>query len=200
MDNLKLIFLLYLNPASAMSDIIDKGSWLFAAGAVLVVSIGFFGTINTKLESAYRIPNASEFQRPDVDEDSGDSTRSEANYKQATAAYNEAMTKRQTIPIAGDRFFESFYFDPAKFYQPLLLLSVFYVPAAILLMCLIGGVGSFGLVLRRDYGTLAACTLNSWAAAHLPFAIAGALLYSQAVDPQVYLAMWAASGLLFGSL
>src|SRR6185295_13759774 len=95
-------------------------------------------------------------------------------------------------------FFQFFYFEPGKFYQPLLLLSVFYVPAAILLMCLIGGVGSFGLVLRRDYGTLAACTLNSWAAAHLPFAIAGAFLFSQAVDPVVYLAMWAASGLLFG--
>jgi len=198
MDNLKLIFRLYLNPAAAMSDIMDKGSWLVAAGAVLVVSIAFFGTINMKLESAYHVPNAAEFRHVERDDDSEDPDAAIKKNARSAAAYREAMANRQVIPVLGDRFFQFFYFEPGKFYQPLLLLSVFYVPAAILLMCLIGGVGSFGLVLRRDYGTLAACTLNSWAAAHLPFAIAGAFLFSQAVDPVVYLAMWAASGLLFG--
>lgn len=198
MDNLKLIFRLYLNPAAAMSDIMDKGSWLVAAGAVLVVSIAFFGTINMKLESAYHVPNAAEFRHVERDDDSEDPDAAIKKNERSAAAYREAMANRQVIPVLGDRFFQFFYFEPGKFYQPLLLLSVFYVPAAILLMCLIGGVGSFGLVLRRDYGTLAACTLNSWAAAHLPFAIAGAFLFSQAVDPVVYLAMWAASGLLFG--
>lgn len=189
MDNLKLIFRLYFSPASAMSDIMDKGSWLFAAGAVLVVSIGFFGTVNTKLESAYHVPNASEFQRRDVDVETAG---------QLESAYNDAVANQKAIPLVGNGFFQFFYFEPTKFYKPLLLLSIFYVPAAILLMCLFAGVGSFSLVLRRDYGTLAACTLNSWAAAHLPFAVAGALLYSQSVDPIVYLAMWATSGLLFG--
>jgi len=198
MDNLKLIFRLYLNPAAAMSDIMDKGSWLVAAGVVLVVSIAFFGTINMKLESAYHVPNAAEFRHVERDDDSEDPDAAIKKNERSAAAYREAMANRQVIPVLGDRFFQFFYFEPGKFYQPLLLLSVFYVPAAILLMCLIGGVGSFGLVLRRDYGTLAACTLNSWAAAHLPFAIAGAFLFSQAVDPVVYLAMWAASGLLFG--
>ena len=198
MDNLKLIFRLYLNPAAAMSDIMDKGSWLVAAGVVLVVSIAFFGTINMKLESAYHVPNAAEFRHVERDDDSEDPDAAIKKNERSAAAYREAMANRQVIPVLGDRFFQFFYFEPGKFYQPLLLLSVFYVPAAILLMCLIGGVGSFGLVLRRDYGTLAACTLDSWAAAHLPFAIAGAFLFSQAVDPVVYLAMWAASGLLFG--
>ena len=58
----------------------------------------------------------------------------------------------RAMPVIGDRFFQFFYLEPTKFYMPLLLLSVFYVPAAILLMCVIGSVGSFGLVLRRDYG------------------------------------------------
>src|SRR5258708_20249870 len=135
MGNLKLILQLYFRPASAMSDIMDKGSWLFAAGAVLVVSIGFLGTINTRLESAYHIPNVNEFQQQDVDEDTSS--------KHAASAYTEAMTKRRTIPLVGDRFFRFFYFEPGKFYQPFLLLSVFYVPAAILLMCLFSGVCTF---------------------------------------------------------
>lgn len=196
MDNLKFIFRLYFAPASAMSDIMDKGSWLFAAGVVLVVSIVFFATVNARLDTAYRIPAFEEFHQPDIG--AGDPARVEAAYKQAGSAYSEALAARQSIPIVGDRFFQFFSFEPGKFYQPLLLLSVFYVPAAILLMCIIGGIGSFGLVLRRDYGTLGVCSLSAWAAAHLPFALAGVLLYSQTADPRAYLVMWLASGLLFG--
>ena len=197
MDNLKFIFRLYFAPAAAMSDIMDRGSWLFAAGVVLVVSIAFFGTINTKLESAYHIPNINEFYQPNTDKRE-DPAEAKAAYDRSASSYNDAMAKRNTIPLIGDRFFQFFYFEPAKFYYPLLLLSVFYIPAATLLMCVIGGAGSFGLVLRRDYGTLAACTLNAWAAAHLPFALAGVVLFTQSVDAVVYLGLWAVSGLVFG--
>ena len=198
MDNLKFIFRLYFAPASAMSDIMDKGSWLFAAGVVLVVSIGFFGTVNAKLESAYHVPNASEFHQTGPDDGRQDPAALAARNERSAAAYSQAVANRQHIPLIGDRFFQFFYFEPAKFYYPLLLLSVFYIPAVILLMCLIGGVGSFGLVLRRDYGTLAACTLNAWAAAHLPFAFLGVLLFTQEINAVVYLVIWAASGLIFG--
>jgi Tfp pilus assembly protein PilF len=198
MENLRLILKLFYKPASAMSDTMDNGSWLFAAIAVLIVSMAFFATIDAKLEAVYRIPNFNEFFQPDYDEVS--ESQAMANYNRADAAYKQAMTERQTIPIAGDRFFKFFSFEPSRFYQPLLLLSIFYIPASVLLMCLFGGIGSFGLVLRRDYGTLAVCTLSAWAAAHLPFAVAGLLLYSQNVDPRIYLAIWAASSLLFGVL
>ncbi len=196
MENLKLIFKLYFKPASAMGDIMDNGSWLFAAVIVLTASMAFFGTVNSKLESAYRIPNFNEFYQPDYGELS--EAQAKANYDLAAAAYGQATKARQTIPIVGDRFFQFFSFDPAKFLHPVLLVSIFYVPASILLMCLFGGIGNFGIVLRRDYATLAVCSLNAWAAAHLPFALVGLLLYSQNIDPLVYLAMWAAGSLLFG--
>ena len=199
MDNLKFLFKLYYSPASAMSDIMDGVSWLFAAGAVLVVALGFFATINFKLEQAYHMPALNEYFQPDRS-DMDNPEHVQAKYLQANAEYNEAMAKRRSIPVIGDNFFKLFSFEPSKFYQPLILLSIFYVPATILLMCLFGGVGSFGLVVRRDYGTLSVCTLSAWAAAHLPFAVAGIVLYSQAIDPVVYLALWAASGLLFGVL
>ena len=37
-------------------------------------------------------------------------------------------------------------------------------------------VGSFGVVLRREYGTLLTCVLMVWAAAHLPIVLAGAAI------------------------
>lgn len=199
MDNIKFLFKLFYSPASAMSDIMDGGSWLFAAGAVLVVALGFFATINFRLEQAFHVPTFGEYYQPDRG-DADAPERIETSVLRANAEYKAAMANRHAIPLIGDTFFKLFSFETSRFYQPLILLSIFYVPAAILLMCLFGGVGSFGLVVRRDYGTLAICTLNAWAAAHLPFAVLGLLLYSQPVDPVVFLALWAASGLAFGVL
>jgi len=38
----------------------------------------------------------------------------------------------------------------------------------------------------------------AWAAAHLPFAIVGGLLYSASASPPVFLSLWFAGGILFG--
>ena len=200
MDNIKLFFKLYFSPAAALSDMMDSGSLMFAAVAVLLVSMAFFATVNTKLDEVYRIRTFSEFYSPNYEEMSDDAAVEKARFSQATTTFNEEMARRPKIPVVGDNFFKLFSFESTKFYQPLILLSVFYIPVVILLMCIFGGIGSFGIVARRDYGTLAVCTLNAWAAAHLPFAIAGILLYSQPVNPQIYLAIWAISGLIFGLL
>src|SRR6185295_3686313 len=103
METIKLLFQLYFRPAFAMSEIIDKGSWLLAAGLVLLVSIVFFWTVNTKLQAAYRIPNMVEFYQPDylVDDDSPEA---EAQYNKAMAEYKKALAERQTIPVVGDTF------------------------------------------------------------------------------------------------
>lgn len=198
MENLKLLFQLYLRPASAMSDIMDRGSWVFAAMAVLVVSIVFFATVNFRLHEAYRIPALSEYYQPDFSEIDEDSPAAEAEYKKSYEKYQAALAAREHIPVVGDRFFKFFSFEPGAFYQPVLAISVFYVPILVLLVSIFGSVGSFGLVLRRDYGTLATCTLMAWAAAHLPFALAGAALFGSAISPLVFLSFWGASSLLFG--
>ncbi|MDQ2746710.1 MAG: tetratricopeptide repeat protein [Acidobacteriota bacterium] len=198
MENLKIFFQIYFRPAQAMSELLDKGSWIFAAAAVLLVSAAFFLTVNAKLAAAYRVPNFYEFYQPtEMDEDS---PAAETEYQQAFNAYEAAVKSRQMIPLAGDYFYKFFTFEPLRFYQPLLNLSIFYIPAFILLICVFGGIGSFGTVFKRDYGALAVCTLSAWAAAHLPFAVAGIALYSQNVAPEIYFAMWMAGSLLFGVL
>ncbi len=199
MENLKLLLQLYFRPISTMSEIIDKGSWLFAAVAVLLVSIAFYTTINAKLQTAYAIPNFYEFYQPDFY--AGEvSPESAAQYDKAIAEYQQAMAQRRTVPVVGDSFYRFFSFEPGGFFQPLLSLSIFYVPAVIFLTGLFGGAGSFGLILRRDYGTLAVCSLMAWAAAHLPFAVAGVALSSLDIAPLVYFSMWLASSVLFGVL
>jgi Flp pilus assembly protein TadD len=198
MENLKLLFQIYVRPAFAMSEIMDRGSWVFAAGAVLVTSMLFFASVNAKLNEAFSIQSFNEFFEKNYSQVDEDSPEAEAAYNKATADYQTAMNARPRVPMIGDRFFQLFSFEPAKFYEPLFLLSLFYVPGSILLMSLFGGVGNFGIILRRDYGALAVCALSAWAMAHFPFALAGVVLYSVPISAQIYFALWIASGALFG--
>ena len=198
MENLKLLFQLYIRPASAMSDIMDRGSWVFAAMIVLVVSIIFFSTINARLHQNYRIPALSEYYHPDYETTDFDSPAAEAEYKQSYENYQNALASRQKIPVVGDIFFKFFSFEPGAFWQPLLAISIFYVPILVLLISVFGSTGSFGLALRRDYGTLATCSLMAWAASHLPFAFIGAALFTTTTPSLVYLGLWLASSLMFG--
>jgi tetratricopeptide (TPR) repeat protein len=199
MENLKFLLTLFVRPGGTMSDVIDRGSWAASALLVLLTAIVFFGTVNTKLHEAYRIPQFEEYYQPNFTDGDPDPGQAEIEYNNANVAYQKAMSARSSVPIAGDRFFKFFSFEPSAFYQPLLSISLFYVPFVILLMSIFGGVGSFGLAIRRDYAALATCTLTAWAAAHIPFAIAGAVLFAQtAAAPEIYLGMWAASSLLFG--
>src|SRR5688572_11644792 len=198
MENLKLLFQLYVRPAAAMSDIMDRGSWVFAAMAMLVIAIVFFATVNARLSESYRIPQLSDYYSHDPAFEETDPGKAEADYRRSLETYQTAMSARQQIPVVGDSFFKFFSFEPSAFYQPLLAISIFYTPLLVLLVSLFAPIGSFGLVLRREYGSLATSALMAWAAAHLPFALAGAAIFTSAVSPLVYLGLWFGSSLLFG--
>lgn len=199
METLKLLHLLYIKPAFAFSEIMDRGSWLVAAGITLVVGILFFATVNARLDAAYQMPVLTNYYNEttysQIDHD--DAERYQVN---ALEKYQEAVRNKRTVPIVGDRFFSFFSFEPTAFYRPLLAISLFYVPAVILCVSLFAGLASFGLLLRRDYAVIATCTLLGWSAAHLPFAIAGIVFYGSAINASVWLLMWVASGALFGIL
>jgi hypothetical protein len=196
MENFKLFLQIYYQPAAAMSNIIDRGSWVFAAIQVLLISAGFFLTINAKLDEAYRVPEFNEYLNSQFYELTDDQLN--AAIRSAQTQLDSANSSRPRIPLIGDRFFGFFTFSPATFYQPFLSITLFYVPLAILLVCLVGGIGNFGIVLRREYTAFATCVLMAWAAANFPFVIAGILTLNAALSPAIYMAMWFSSGLLFG--
>ena len=197
MNSLKLLFTLFYRPVSAMSGIIDRGSWFFAAAAVLLVSAAFFFTVNTKLQAAYAAPDFGKFYQANKELSPEDR---EAQYRNAVAEYQTAVAAKQEIPLAGDFFFKVANFETGGFAKFFFALSVFFVPAVILLVTLFTNAGKFSDILPREYGALATCALYAWAAAHLPFAIAGAWFYSAEISPLVYLEMWLASGALFVGL
>ncbi len=199
MENLKLLIRLYFRPASAMSELMDNGQWLLAAVFVFAVSITFYVTVNAKLEAAYSVPQFDLNSLQRFEEDAGSETVETAKRRgEMIAEYQKMMSERATIPLIGDRFFWFFSFDPKGFIRPLISLLCFYVPLSILLVSLFGSLGSFGANLQRDYGTFSVCTMMAWTAAHLPFAIAGVMLYSQSIPPFIYFGFWLLSGLAFG--
>jgi hypothetical protein len=55
MENLKLLFQLYFRPASAIGEIIDKGSWLFASVVFLIVSFAFQYAVNSNILDNYAV-------------------------------------------------------------------------------------------------------------------------------------------------
>ena len=195
MENIKLLFQIYFRPAHSMSEILDKGSFVFAAAAVLIVSFAFSATVNSKLNKSYAIPQFNEFYNPVFGDEF--TPEMEAAYRKAEADYKQALAQRLKIPVIGDAFFTFFSFS-SYFFLPLLTLCVFYIPAVILLMSIFGGAGNFSVVLRRDYSALAVCTLTAWAAAHLPFAFLGILLFSVQLSPVIYFIFWVLSSVLFG--
>jgi tetratricopeptide (TPR) repeat protein len=207
-ENLKFFFQLYFRPARAFGNVMDNGSWLFGAIAVLVVSLVFQWSINSRLNDAYGVPrfDFAAYQQPNVTQTLPNAERMDgeelyqAEMQAAYENYGRALRERRQLPLVGDAGLWFFNFNSGNFLSLLLALAVFYVPATILLLTLFEPIGSFGLILRRDYGTFSTCVFLAWAAAHLPFAIVGLILKNQAIDPNVLFGLWLASGLFFAVL
>jgi tetratricopeptide (TPR) repeat protein len=194
MNNLKLFLQVYLRPGRAVSDLMDKGSWAFAVVSLLLVSGAFFLTINTRLNEHYRLPEIADFYPAGV----AVTELSDAQKQAAAQALTAVMDEHDKIPVVGDAFFSYSSFEPAEFYRPLVTILVFYIPLIVYLISIFGNINEYGQTLRREYGTLATCSLIAWASAHLPVSILGLVLGKSTSVPVVYLAIWLAGGLIFG--
>jgi tetratricopeptide (TPR) repeat protein len=204
MENVKLLFQLYYRPAAAMSDIIDKGSWLFAAVAMLVVLFVFQYGVNARIAQTYQVSKFSEYlQNSNFTPDTAKSGHlTQAQLEEARHIANMDIEKELALkpfPVLGRNIlyfvsFESF------FISPLISLLLFFVPALLILSRILGTAGYAGTNARNNYMPLSACVMMAWTAAHLPFAIAAIVLFGRPVDGSAFLLMWLISGLLFGLL
>ncbi len=162
-DNLKCFFQLYYRPAAAMTGILDHGSWLFAAIAVvLVTGLSQTGTLVSFYSSASRgaVPEEATVQPADPAAPEGSLT-----------ALDVDDPETRYPPTPGLYFLYSALFSVSGF-MILPALACLYVPAMILLIAHLQSRRGFFL-LRREYGGLLACALMAWAATHLPFALLG---------------------------
>ncbi len=170
-----------------MSDIIDKGSWLFAAVAMLLVLFVFQFTINARIAQSFDV---SPRHSAPASEDAPDGGTPNST--------DEARLKPQ-FPAAGRSILFFVSFDTLSI-GPLVSLSLFFIPALLILARIFGAAGYTGTNMRNNYMPLAACTMMAWTAAHLPFAAAGVILSGAPAGGVVFVASWLASGLLFGLL
>ncbi|MDQ4122849.1 MAG: tetratricopeptide repeat protein [Acidobacteriota bacterium] len=177
----------------------DNGSWLFAAIALLVVSFAFQAGVNNRLNEIYGAPRF-DFETYRTQTGAPNAPDDEEAYYAAYENYQRALRERPKLPLVGDAGLWLFNFNSRNFLSLLLAFAVFYVPVTILLLTLFEPIGSFGLVLRRDYGVFSTCVFAAGTTAHLPFAVAGLILKNQPTNPNLLLGLWLASGLYFGVL
>ena len=188
-ENLKLFFRLYLHPAKAMSEIIDRGSWLFGALAVVVVSVGLEFGIAGSLYRAYQSPPVTMHLRV-----------YHPTQQSPVSVEEEELPVRAPLPLVGQYAWYAVSFSTLSVLGSVLVLGLLYAPFALFLINLMEDLGSFSVILHRDFGPLLTCTLMSWAAAHLPFALAGVAIDASQSSPLLMLALWALAKLYFAGL
>jgi tetratricopeptide (TPR) repeat protein len=188
-ENLKLLFRLYSHPHAATSEIMDRGSWLFAAASVVLVSALWQFGVASPIYRSYQA-SAPVAQR---------GVPSGAKEPVAEADEGEQI-ERRPLPWVGNLgwWFVSFSFGSVM--ASVLTLAVLYVPVTLLVINLLEDFGSFSVVLQRDYGALLTCSLMNWAAAHLPFSLLGLAMGVWKPNLAYPLACWLAAKIFFGAL
>src|SRR5258705_5505461 len=208
-ENTKLLLRLYYRPVSAMSAIIDQGHWLYAAVVVAVLSVLMQFALSSRVYTAYEAvyrqvekPQAEEIQRAANGAARVPSAfaRDEFENDYEESASPTFTYDRLPLPVLGHYGWWFLTFAPGSFFTTLIGLALLYVPCLILLTAMTGSLGSFSVVFRRDYGSLLTCALMAWAAAHLPFVVAGLALASLGFGAKSALLLLALSAVCFGWL
>jgi tetratricopeptide (TPR) repeat protein len=192
-ENTKLLLGLLYRPVTSMGRIVDEGHWLYAAVVVAALSMVFHTTVTSVLynnyEAVYRdIPHSEEQFAGEAD--------AETEEEEAPTYYYEKLP----LPLVGQHGWWFVSFASPSFFTAVLGMAILYVPCLILLVAMAGANASFSVLLRRDYGPLLTCGLMAWAAAHLPFTLAGFALEPLHLSEKTALGLWVASAICFGLL
>jgi tetratricopeptide (TPR) repeat protein len=215
-ENTKLLLRLFYRPVAAMSGIIDQGHWLYGAIVVAALGMGFQATVSLHIyesyEAVYRKLEKPPVQEPEESTEEAQVTPSESHVESTAASQQVTREQflqarklglnpptptftfdRHPLPLVGKYGWWFVSFEPTSFFGSLIGMAVLYIPCLILLAAMTGSVGSFNVVLRRDYGPLLTCALMAWAAAHLPFTLAGLAFHGARTS----LLLWTLSAIYF---
>jgi len=154
LDNLKLLFRLYVRPRSTMSMIVDEGSFLFGVVAVALITFGL--TTTGSLAGAMADAAAYEDDLPTA----GANTEPDA-------AHGKAV---DSSPLVTAVLATSGHWSQLGTFSVVASLMLLYIPVLIFVMSLADRrTGSFGVALTRDYGSIGPCILIAFAAVELLF-------------------------------
>ena len=193
-ENAKLLFKLYYQPLSAMSEIIDRGSWLFGAAAVVAVSVLVqFGVTSDIFRTYQAVPHRQHRAQTTLPKEppAGGVAEEETQGEEP---------HRRPLPVVGNLGWRFVSFSFGSEVASVLTLALLYVPFTLLVINFFEDLGSLGVVLQRNYGALLTCTFMAWAAAHLPVSLAGLALGTLTADRRYALELWLASKILFAGL
>jgi tetratricopeptide (TPR) repeat protein len=212
-ENIKLLFKLWRRPVSAMSDIIDRGDWLFGAALVTATAFLFAFTVTNRLYDTYESASTPPEERrsapkPPPPETSRSSPQAPSGQPQAKPneeveedlEQNLPKVKRLPLPVVGNAGWRLVSFNPTSLFAIALSLAALYAPASILALTALSRTASFSVAFRRDYGSLLICVYMAWAASHLPFALAGFALNPLKLGAEGALALWLLGNGCFGAL
>ena len=192
MGQLRLLLLLYLRPLRAMSEIIDEGSLLFGAVAVLVASLVTGAAMSMHMLRAI-VAHAQQAgpPRPHASPAPGfdDESLEGMDEYGAIAALTQGKVSPQAMMMTR-------LVGATSSLSAVFVLAVLYAPVALFLLTVFEPIGSFGVAFRRDFGPFLACTFIAWAAARLPFAVVAL----GPVDMIGAIALLTASGVYFTGL
>lgn len=202
-DNIKLLLQLYTRPVSAMSDIIDRGSWLFGAVVVTATAILLAFTVTNRIYTTYeavpmRLPNLRLPQAQPISYQIP--AQNELPPDEEAGEYYLRSPQSLPLPLVGNWGWRFVSFKPISQFVIALSLAVLYVPALILLLVMIERTSSLSVAIRRDYGSLLSCTFMAWAASHLPFALLGFAIEPLQLGANGALGLWLLGNLYFGFL
>jgi len=172
LNQIFLLLRLYVTPGKAVSRILDEGRLIVAALGAIAVLL------------ALQVPRAADYEREqnkalmrliqartekavEITREKGAQQGKEAMHEVLAETYADMMSSLHGPPtlqrLVGQFTAES----PAHYFSPLIALAICFVPAAILVLVRFEPLGSFSMVLQRDYAPLLACCLFSWTASYL---------------------------------
>jgi tetratricopeptide (TPR) repeat protein len=194
-ENLGFLLQLYVRPVAVISAIIDRGNWLFGALGVVVVSAMLQFGITGNLYRSYQSPPVTYAPRAHT---GPPHTPPAATPEDEEIEY--IPPQPVPLPLVGHYGWWFVSFSTASVLGSVVALALLYVPFTLFVITLLEDLGSFSVILQKDYGALLTCTLTVWTAAHLPFALAGLGLETLRPSPLLMLALWAAAKLYFAVL
>jgi Tfp pilus assembly protein PilF len=210
-SNTKLLLKLFYRPLAAMSAIIDEGSWVYGAILVVLISLVLQSVVTSRIYQSYEAVYKPIAQQANVTPEStvpgqtqpavpAQNFLNEVDYDDYHdfAVGRLPQFERRPLPLVGNHGWWFVSFAPSNFLSAVIGLAVLYIPGVVLLVVLLESVGSFGVVIRRDYGSLLICALMAWAAGHLPFALAGFALDPLHLGARTALVLWCLSAVCFG--
>jgi hypothetical protein len=105
-ENIKLLFKLYYRPASAMSEIIDRGNWLFGAALVTATAFLLAFTVTNRIYKTYeaapvQVEERLEASEPQVLPSGEPQAEPDGNVKQDLEE-SLPYTRRLPLPVVGN--------------------------------------------------------------------------------------------------